>query len=173
MLFKANLFNWVHASSALGAKAVLSYRKANFYNKTKSTNIHWVWSFITKCEVNLWLRVLYQKQMKFGNFKRVWPCSFGMIQTSNSKWNQEMWTSVADAAEKCCDLRMYLLQFIFTRFHTFLIITDPSCIGNNFPFELLQYSLFLSSFRAALNTNAPIYHTFFHIRPLEIQLMDH
>lgn len=41
-LFKANFLNWVHVSSALGAKAVLSYlyRKANFYNKTKSTNIH-------------------------------------------------------------------------------------------------------------------------------------
>lgn len=74
---------------------------------------------------------------------------------------------------KCCDLCIYLLQFIFTRLHTFLVITDPSCISNNFPFELLQYSLFLSSFRAALNTNAQIYHTFFHTSPLEIQLMDH
>lgn len=93
-LFKANLLNWVHVSSALGAKAVLSYsyRKANFYNKTKSTNIHWVWSFITKWEVNLWFIVLYQKQMKLGNFRRVQPCSFGLIQTLNSKWNWEMWT---------------------------------------------------------------------------------
>lgn len=74
---------------------------------------------------------------------------------------------------KCCDLCVYLLQFIFTRLHTFLVITDPSCISNNFPFELLQYSLFLSSFRAALNTNTQIYHTFFHISPLEFQLMDH
>lgn len=64
-LFKANLLNWVHASSALGAKPALSYsyRKANFDNKTnkhkyslslefhyKVRNQFMVYSFISKAD---------------------------------------------------------------------------------------------------------------------------
>lgn len=110
------------------------------------------WKFQKSLALQFWVDSNFKFKMKLGD-----------ANLSFCSW----------CCRKCCDLCIYLLQFIFTRLYAFLIITDPSCINNNFPFELLQYSLFLSSFRTALNTKAQIYHTFFHISPLEIQLMDH
>lgn len=108
------------------------------------------WKFQKSLALQFWIDSNFKFKMKLGD-------------VNLSGW----------CCRKYCDLCIYLLQSIFTRLHTFLVITDPSCISNNFPFELLRYSLFLSSFRTALNTNAQIYHTFFHFGPLEIQLMDH
>lgn len=162
--------------SLRGQSSTFIQEGKTFTIKQKSTNIHWVWGFITKCEVNLLVGSFVSKADETWKFQKGLALQFW--NDSNFKFKMKLgdvkllqWLMLQ---KKCCDLCTHLLPFVFTRFHfTFLVITDPTCTGNNFPFELLQYSLFLSSFRAALGTNAQIYHTFSHFSPLEFQLMDH